>query len=358
VKKCKVYGTEKNAEADGIILDGLILLPAPRRKDIEPAHVIGGQCYYPPIYAVDFAADMHFDMMPFSTECEWDEYADCAEIVSAANNWYCWYGVSDIDFPEKWGYCDTKTGRIRIAPEMEYCEDFNEYGGAVFGMRNGGVCNIITKEGYIPESHYIYTKIKRSHHGVFVADTTCDGEGVLDSKGNHIIEPVRGKISWDGIGGYFIKDVTDYYIRNADDCVVIIQVSLTAYPNFTISLKKTGERICLGSHFEKERFRLTRKGYKYGLIRDVVERPNDPEYTYTEEILKPVYSIDEIPDAAYREWVDSEIRYYARLMERTPRDVPWRIGDGWDDVPEDIRENVQVYMMTQGLEQPETVDEI
>jgi hypothetical protein len=128
MKPCKIYSTRKNAEADAVIMEGRVLVPSVRRKGIEPAFTDhNGQPYYAPFDAVDFADGMNFDLMPFSVECDWGEYG---EADSPIHNWVQCYD-DKINFPVKWGYCDTKTGAIRIAPEMEQCRDFNEYGAAI-----------------------------------------------------------------------------------------------------------------------------------------------------------------------------------------------------------------------------------
>ena len=55
---------------------------------------------------------------------------------------------------------------------------------------------------------------------------------------------------------------------------------------------------------------------------------------------------------------DVEICYFAMVMAKTPRNGFDSIGDGWDAVPEDIREDVRWYMANNGMEQPETVRDI
>ena len=94
------------------------------------------------------------------------------------------------------------------------------------------------------------------------------------------------------------------------------------------------------------------------MIRDVLENQHEPLHTYSELILEPIFDYEELPDAAYNAWVEAEILYYARVLEKTPRVLPGRFGDGWDDVPEDIFEDVRNFMANNGMVQPETVDDI
>ena len=386
MKKCKVHFTDAEIEVDGIILDGCVLLPAPKRADMEPAYCSGSQCYYPPFFAVELAKNMHFNLLPFSTECEWGKYNNGED--SLVRGWYDYY-CSTEDYDVKYGYCNTKTGRIHIPPEMGYCADFNAFGAAIFGGAAGNDDEYLIKNGTSREtaeeskrirdgvySGLINTKgeiitdtgyvgIIKSHHGVFFVFQTADGWGVVDSEGNELLEPLRGEISWDGMGGFTVrtargKDGRDTYgIINFEESFCISN-GFTEEPAIIYDFppEKRRKNLSFDEHFHAERFRLTQKDDKYGLIRDVLENPLKPLSTYSELILKPIFDYDELPDAAYNAWVEVEIMYYARILEKTPRVFPGRIGDGWDDVPEDIYEDVRNFMANNGMVQPETVDDI
>jgi len=370
MKKCKIYSTAKKAEAEAIIIDGHVLLPAPRRDDIEPAHISDGQCYYPPIYAATFAEGMNFGLMPFAVECEWGEFSD---EDNSMRSWFEYY--SGDDFKIKCGYCDTKTGRICIAPEMEYCGDFNKYGAAIFGylaesdydsdfykdvppetiekwkrVRGGVYSGIIDTEGEIAGSGYV--GIEESHHGVYFVYQTADGWGAVDKDGDYVLEQIYDGISWDGMGGFTITNIarddaktktygiiSDKHSGYISSCVT---KGLTEEPTIVYDFPADYRRKNLSwdEHFHSERFRLTKKGDKFGLIRDVLRHQNDPLYTHTEEILEPLYDYEDIPSAAYKSWLEAEIRYYAKVMSKEPQ----LTGISWDDVPDDIRENVRAYM--------------
>ena len=383
MKQCKVYSSEKQNETAGIIVEGRVLLPASRHNNIEPAYIVDGQCYYPPFYAVEFAKNLHFDLMPFSTECEWGEYAD---IDSPMYNWMKYH--SGVDYSVKFGYCDTKTGRIRIPPEMEYCTDFNSFGAAIFGetvkddaywiengmsremveewkrIRDGVYSGLIDTKGEIITGDG-YVGIKKSHHGVFFVFQIADGWGAVDSEGYPLIDPLWDDISWDGLGGFTVFNYEredgryTYGIINSDESFCISD-GFTEEPTIIYDFppEKRRENLSLDEHFHTERFRLTQRNDKYGLIRDILENQYEPLETYSEEVLEPIYDYGELPDAAYNAWVEAEIRYYAKVIDRTPRILPGRVGDGWDAVPEDIREAVRDYMLNNGLEQPETIDDI
>jgi hypothetical protein len=356
LKPCTVYSTDKNAEAEGVIIDKHILLPAPCREDVTPAHVIDGQCFYPPIYAVDFVDGMHHNLMPFSTECEWGEYSD---IDSPAHNWVRYYGGDVYDYNEKWGYCDIITGKIRIPPEMKYCEDFNKYGAAIV---EGALFNIINTSGDISEGAYL--EIKKSYHGVFFIYQSAEGWGAVSHDGQHI-EPLWNDIEWDGLGGFTVtrKKQDGSKIYGVENRYVsygsMVIYDLAEKPMlYDFPAGKRRKNLPWDEHFHRERFRLTHRDGKFGLIRDVLENSNEPLDTYSELILEPIHAYDDIPDAAYSEWVDAEICYYARVLSRTPRHFPGREGDGWESVPNDIRDAVREYMLINGWKQPENVGEL
>ena len=377
MKKCKVYSSKKKVKAEAVIFNGRILLPAPRRDDLEPVLISDGQCYYPPLYATAFAQDMYFDLMPFSTACEWGEYNNGED--SKVRRWY--QNLSGNDgYDVKCGYCDTKTGEIRIPPEMGYCGDFNAYGAAIFGeavdysvylevspetaekwirLRDGVYSGLINTSGEII-SLEAYVGIEETHYGAFFVYRTADGWGVTDSKGNYLIEPLFDELSWDGLGGFTVASTKadgrlTYGIINPDGDSYLFAEGLTNEPKtvYNFPAEKRRESLSLSEHFHTERFRLTQRNDKYGLLRDVLQNTYEPLETYSEEVLEPIYEYSELPDAAYNTWVEAEIKYYAKVLEKTPRILPGRIGDGWDAVPEDIRKAVHNYMETHDMIQPE-----
>ena len=403
MKKCKIYSTRNKVEAEAVIINGHVLLPAPRRSDIEPAHISEGQCYYPPFYAVVFAENMNFNLVPFKTECEWGEYNNGKK--SLVHRWFEYEYMSEYfgmneNFREKCGYCDAETGKIRIPPEMEYCADFNAYGAAIFGgvfdeneeqnrwknrapeyrvteevlerrikIRDDVYSGLINTKGEIITS--AFDSIEESYHGLFFAHTPYSwderGWGAVDSKGTELLNCCEcADIIWDGIGGLTIMnysceidDQKTYGIINLGNGYDDYRIAdyLTCKPTiYDFPTEYRRENISLGENYYFERFRLTQINDKYGLVRDVVVNQNKPLETYSEEILEPIYNYEDIPTAAYDVWVDREVHYYARVMDRTPRHVPEREGDGWDVVPQDIRENVRVHMLANDMEQPEDIE--
>ena len=385
MKKCKVYSTKKNAEAEGVIIDGHVLLPAPRRDDVAPTHIADGQCYYPPLYAVAFAEGMHFDLLPFSLACAWGEYNNGEE--SKVREWFAYHCANGDEYDIKCGYCDTKTGKIRIPPEMEYCGDFNAHGAAIFGaevgsveyhlrqsvsqetaerwarIRDGDYSGLIDTSGEII-SQRGYVGIEETHHGAFFVYQTADGWGVVDSKGHEILDPLYDGLSWDGLGGLTVKSYDkegniSYGIINLGYYGLVTE-GLTCEPTtiYDFPPEKRRENASVERYAHIERFRLTQKGDKYGLVRDILEDPDKPLETCSEEVLAPIYDYAKLPDEAYNVWVDTETRYYAKVIEKTPRILPGRVGDGWDTVPADIRKAVREFMEIRGVKQPETLDDV
>jgi len=174
-------------------------------------------------------------------------------------------------------------------------------------------------------------------------------------------------MSWDGMGGFTKENIdrdggvtysiiNNYHSNSSFDCYFYEDAEgLTCEPTtvYNFPPEKRRENDSLDEYFYIERFRLTQKDDKFGLVRDVLKDPRNPLGTYTEEILKPIYLYEDIPNAAYKAWVEREIYYYARLISRTPRCMSGRTGDGWDAVPLDIRKEVRAYMETHDMKQPE-----
>ena len=366
MKKCKVINTEMNAEAEGVIVDGHVYIPAPRRDDIEPAYEADGQCYYAPFDAVAMARKLHFDLMPFSTACEWGEYAD---LNNPLRNTMIYWGGETEGYGEKWGYCHTRTGRICFAPEFEHCRNFNRYGAAIVGSESLFWLASRNSEDVVGET--VFGDVQESHYGFFMGSVHsggyCGEVGVYDSEGDMLLEPLYYDVEWDGMGGFTCTTVRwrdderrVYSIVNAYGRDVVQGLTEKPVPyEFPAEKRRIREDI-YGCH-DSERFRLTRIDDKYGLVRDVlvVRDPKDayPD-TYSEEILKPVYDLKEIPNAAYLAWVDAEIRYYAEVLSKTPRRLPGRVGDGWDVVPRDIVNGVRALMAERHWEQPDTPEDI
>ena len=251
MKKCKVYCNDKNAEADGVIIDGRVLLPAPLLENIEPAYTTDGQYYYPPYYAAEFAKDMNFGLMPFSTECEWGEYAEInSHVRSIAQVWF------GDDYNEKWGYCNVKTGEIRIPPEMRHCGDFNAFGAAIVN-----ICfyAIIDTLGDIKDG--LYTDIQQSHQGLFFVYESCAGWGVCDDDGCELIEPRWDDIEWDGTGGVTVINRKS----NGSEVYGIRNIYYGYADNVVDGLT---EKPVIYDVIYGERFRLIIKDNKYGLIHD------------------------------------------------------------------------------------------
>ena len=147
MKKCKVHCTVNDLEADGIIVDNYVYVPSIRLDDIEPAFISGDVCYYPPYDATDFAKKMEYDLVPFSTECKWNDFGN------PIPEWA--YGCDDVE-DEKWGYCNAKTGKIRMTPQWMKCFNFTQHGMAVVdGIRDGVI--YCTGEEILP-CEYDYMK--------------------------------------------------------------------------------------------------------------------------------------------------------------------------------------------------------
>ena len=306
VKKCKVYCKTKNVSAQAVIIDRQVLLPVSRRNDIEPIYEIEGQCYYPPLHAV--CGGMHFDLMPFSTECDWGEYGEKESMV------YIFIentGGIDFNEGEKWGYCDVKTGQICIAPEMGCCDDFDEYGHAVVDL--WGVYNIIDTKGEPIIDGIIYD-IKRSHHGVIFFYQSAYGWSAFSPGGYTEIN--CSEVLWDGFGGFTIIKGETYGIFNPNEYGEVIR-GLTVEPTIVYEFPtgKKPKNLLFEEPYHSERFRLIQRDDKFGLVRDVLENPNEPYYTYSELILEPIYNFEDIPVEVYCGELERRIWHLEQIID-------------------------------------------
>jgi hypothetical protein len=97
---------------------------------------------------------------------------------------------------------------------------------------------------------------------------------------------------------------------------------------------------------EREGFRILRRGDKFGLIRDVTRKPDPhPLETWSELVLEPEYSYEEVIEATLTASLDAEINYYANAVCGN--------SDIWNNVPKDIYDDVKAYMKIHGLEEGE-----
>lgn len=354
MKECIIYSTAQSKSAKGVIINNRVLLPDANGK------------YVPPCYVAEFAKNLNFDLVPFSTECEWGEYG---AVDSPVHNCVRYHSGID-DYAVKCGYCDTKTGEIRIPPEMGYCGDFNKYGKAIVGdpadpddpIRDGVYSWIMDTSGDFDSTGYV--GIKESYHGVFFVYQTADGWGAIDSDGYVIIEPLCHEIEWDGLGGFTIENRRNgkisFAILNGDNsggsnCEVTR--GLTEKPIIVYDFPPSKMGLPWEDEFDCKRYRLTQRDDKFGLIVDVIDNPYRPHETYSELLLEPGYNLNEIPDAAYASWRDGQIRHYAHVIECTPQEFPHKENNGWELVPEDIRGDVRKYMELHSMKSHDTTDE-
>lgn len=371
MKKCRIHSTVQSKEAEAVIVDNHVLVAAPPNDNVKPAHVAGGVCYYPPKYGASFARDMGY--VPFSVECEWGEYGKCqwGELTSCWG-WYCkgesgsddcfdednprpkWAVCHNIsELSEKWGACDSCTGEITCVPQWEHCGDFNDDG---FSRVKGGMFGVIDESGDVviwPE----YEDIRIVADGVALVRVygkwgACglDGCGQPQTDSDEYIHWCWDDIWRDGPGGYVVmlreKDREVYSIMNGEDDSELVVYGLTEMPEpCPCSTRENSYR-----DFAKTRFRIIKRAGLFGLVYDSDGR--------SVLLLEPKHTRERVLEVMRKEETAEEVRYYAKVFARTPRRCPERDGDGWDTVPEDIRNMVREHMKDNDMTQPETAVEL
>jgi len=394
MKKCKIYFKDNEEGFEAAVIDGLILLSAPQRDNIEPNHIVNGQFYYPPAYVAKkhlrcffLGAGMGYSRIPFSVNCNWNEYIEiCGRInmiCSLRHDFYVHWRDDEIEkfnsSGEKWGYFNGCTGEIEIPPQWDWCGNFErEWEFAV--VKGKGVCGLINTDGsycILPDYNYarsvnlrfIDIKMSVACHIYFVKAEAHGKWGAFDLTDtidyHKAVNPEKPEVyyEWDDIwlyeyvngdiwGGYTVMEKTDdgrelYGIVNPrdKDKNEIVARNLTEKP-FLYELPESTRQNTYrdGGGSPPGRYRIIIKDDKYGLVEDY-------PYGYSKLLHEPKHTYEQIIKAAGKNDMKYEIEYYAKLMAGTPRRVQGREGDGWDTVPEDIRDKVRAHMIEKGWEQ-------
>jgi hypothetical protein len=342
-----------------------------RLADKEPAYIEDGQCFYPPFYAASFTRELAEGLAPFSVECEWADFMDFSDKKRLPMpNWVAelhFYGYEAEDIyisDEKWGYCNVKTGEIEHAPQWESCSDFCKAGYAVVkGNRQYGVIAAGNDEWLFPR----FDEIQIAHPDYTIAFARYGEKwGAIDMERDdpHCDAPEVDTnwdgIWWDGFGGYTVMQKcadgsVAYSIINHGGRKIVIS-GLSEKPvrydppsgRMRKNTYRDGARECPS-------FRIIQRDGQYGLVMDY---PGDTDSSTLE--LPPCNCYEDVIEAAEREDIEAEIGYYAYLISRTPKCFTRVAGQGygWEAVPDDIRDAVNIYMVGHGWEQPETPDDV
>jgi hypothetical protein len=369
VKKCKVYNHTNTfehsdrIELDAVIIDKKVLFPMSRIINKEPTHIIDEQYYYPLREAEKFPERFDYKYFPFSVICEWDEFMDFSDEskvsypdwVAHYVNWLG-YEMGDLNITEeKWGYCDIYTGEVVIPPQWDWCDDFGSEGYAIVkGMGYYGVIDEYGEVCIYPDYNSICNvDIKRAEgeDGVFFVKNEVTGKwGAMDVRYEFEQELLDvgykwDYIWWDGRGGYTVVEIAEdgrklYGIVNKRDKIVI--QNLTRKPvRYSVPVWETRQNTYRDGG-QGVSFRIISNDDKYGLVVDV---PDDTESSKL--LLEPAHTYEYVLEAAAKEDMEWEIHHYAWLIAKTPIHV----ADAWENVPQDIVEDVRQYTKSHDLEQ-------
>ncbi|MCL2398786.1 MAG: hypothetical protein FWC91_03445 [Defluviitaleaceae bacterium] len=360
MKKCKVYNHANKIEAEGIIIDKKVLFAAPHQENIKPTCIIDGQCYYPLAHtkALPLA---NMSCVPFSTVCEWDEFMDFSdETTLPYPGWVCVYVniISDLNYytlkelniaEEKWGHCDGWSGEITMPPQWDWCDEFCDDGFAI--VKAIGYYGVVDEnfDFWIYPDYYSICNvdIKRAEtaNGIFfVKNLVKQKWGAFDLR----YDPPNQKspdigykwddIWWDGWGGYTTMENTKnghklYGIVNRGN--EIIAQNLTKKPvRYNVPTWETRQNSYRdGGQYVS--FRILANGEKYGLVVDIHDDVDGSKL-----LLEPSHTYESVLEAAAKEDMEWEIAHYAYLIWKTPA----HITTAWDNVPQDIVEDVRKYM--------------
>lgn len=323
MKKCKLHSTAINLEVEAVIVDNKVLVPV--NNDSETRYVS-------PAEALALPRGAYVRLLPFSVECEWGEFGECLKLYlyfdyDEEDPRPSWAIDSEIDdIPEKWGFCDIYTGEIRIAPQWERCEDFNDDDLA---RVKGGGYGVINTSGMLiimPEySDLIFapdeTVLIKNDEGFWGAYCPSDWD-----------EFPAVELGWDGIwydgGAYTVKKDNKYLLLNAREGTPLID-GLTEKPERYDCRRENSYR---NLHPEND-FRILERNGRLGLARDI-------ETGESEILLEPEYGYEYVLEAAYKAEQEVEIRYYAWMISQIPEGIASRHADCWETVPKDIRNEV------------------
>jgi hypothetical protein len=166
-------------------------------------------------------------------------------------------------------------------------------------------------------------------------------------------------IDWDGKGGYVVtrrnRDGNEaYHIINGD---TLVTCDLTEMP------ERFDHPDCVKretSYWERDdhvSFRVTKKGENYGLVKDIFRIHYDNS-TYSELVLEPEYTREQVIESAKKAGIEEEVKYYAFVVLRTPKYAHGQYINVWENIPNDLHEKVRGYMKTNDWEQPEDLDSV
>jgi hypothetical protein len=350
VKKCKIQSLSNKFETEAIIIDNHVFILAPRQNDRKPSHIINEQCYYQFHHIEAFPKNMTHNYIPFSTVCEWDEFMDFS--YNWANYDYDWREdtMEELNITnERWGYFNSQTGEIVIQPQWDWCDDFCAEGYAIvkargyYGVIYDNDCVIIYPDYY----SICYVDIKRAEgdSAVFFVKTEVTGKwGAMDVRYSNFTQEMPDvkynwdDIWWDGWGGFTVMEKTEdghksYGIVNRGN--KIIAQNLTVKPvRYDVPTWETRQNTYRdGGQYVS--FRIITSGEKYGLV---VDSHGDTDSS--ELLIEAAHTYESVLEAAAKEDMEWEIAHYALLICKTPA----HITTAWDNVPQDITENVHKYM--------------
>lgn len=323
MKKCKLYSTAKGIEVEAIIVDNKVLVPI--QIDAETRYV-------PPAKAVAFARDESVWLLPFSVQCKWGEFGECTKYYLYNNydesaprpGWAIDREIDDI--PEKWGYCDARTGEIEIPPQWEYCEDFNE---GYARIKGGGIGILMDNDNILIEPCYSnIVLIQDNGEPVMLVKSESGLWGAYCYPDWDDFPAVQ--IDWDGIwydgGAYTVKKDDEYLLLNAHNNTPLID-GLTQKPE----RYDCGRQNSCRDHYDGHDYRIINREGRFGLVKDW-------EGGESSIILAPEYDYEDVLETAYQKELEDEISYYAIVISRTASGLAY--ADCWEFVPEDIRNEV------------------
>ena len=342
MKKCKIYNVANKIEVEATIVDSKVIFTT--------------NLTWPKTYE---------NLVPFSTICGWDEFMEYS--YNWANYDQNWWDADEYTLGklnvtnERWGYFNIVTGEIVIPPQWDWCDDFYEDGFAIVKAR--GYYGVIDDTNHVeiyPDYYSICNiAIKRAEKidGVFfVQNLMSEKWCAMDLRWTSFTQEIPNvkynwdDIWWDGWGGYTVMEKTEdgkelYGIVN--DGNKIITQNLTEKPNRYNPPECEARKNSYRYKGEAVSFRIIKNDGKYGLI-------SDPYYNteVSEMVLEPIYDYEHVIKAAVKESMEFEVSHYAWLI----RDVPIYITDVWNNVPQDIQDDIRNYMKVKEWEQPEEWD--
>lgn len=322
MKKCKLHSTVRKLEMQAVIVDNKVLVPVNHDSETR---------YVSPAKVLALPQGAYVRLLPFSVECEWGEFGECLKLYLDFNydkddprpSWAIDCEIDDI--PEKWGFCDIYTGEIRIAPQWERCEDFND---DELARVKGGGYGVTDPSGTLIIKPEYSDLILAPDETVLIKDEEFWGAYCPSDWDDFPAVELR----WDGIwydgGAYTVKKDNEYLLLNAHEGTPLIE-GLTEKPE---RYECGRENSCRDFHPENH-LRILKRNGKFGLARDTETRKS-------EILLEPKYTYKYVLVTAYRAELELEIQYYARVIANIPEGLASRNAECWKTVPKDICDEV------------------